>query len=51
MTRWKIRRTVWGWSLYHEGELVCSADCPFPLVLYPAFLQSQDPNWRGAHRQ
>lgn len=42
MTRLKIRRTRWGWSLYHDGELVASADHPLELVLLPAVFQMQD---------
>lgn len=34
MTRWKIERTVWGWSLFWDGELVCSNDDPWSLVAY-----------------
>lgn len=29
---WTMRRTVWGWSLYHAGQLVGSADDPMGLV-------------------
>jgi hypothetical protein len=50
MTRLKIRRTVWGWSLYHDGDLVASADCPLELVLLPAVFQMQD-NTRPLTRQ
>jgi len=34
--RWTVKRTRWGWSLFHDGELVASADDPtsfFGLVL------------------
>lgn len=29
---WTMRRTVHGWSLYHQGQLVGSADDPTGLV-------------------
>jgi hypothetical protein len=49
--RFRIRRTQWGWSLFHDGELVASADHPLELVFLPAYFQAIAPNWRGAHRQ
>lgn len=42
MTRYKLRRSRWGWSLLHDGELVASADDPLDLLLLPAIFQMQD---------
>lgn len=42
MTRWKVRRTAWGWSLYHDDKLVGSADNPLELVIFPAALSLMD---------
>lgn len=38
MTRWTMRATCWGWSLFYDGELVCSSNSQLDLICCQTFL-------------
>lgn len=43
MTGYEIKRTAWGFSLFHDGELVASADDAMGLFALVAAIRQHDP--------